>query len=216
MPGCCYVASESYRFPDRGQILEELSLMLHASASTLVPSVRCRRSASSMAILATSSHRPALAASVSARASAASTMWWRLETAASSPIRPCATLGAFFPSDEAGVRLRTLVPCSSSNRPESSEATTGRALTSTTGHGPGTRSGADRASLCAIVPVPSASNPALSADISDSDHVVPIVILSSLPTGCPEFRSAIASLSVLGTKCMYRSVMLSVECPASS
>jgi hypothetical protein len=59
---------------------------------------------------------------------------------------------------------RTASP-SAANRPESSEPTTDRALTSTTGHGTGVPSGADRASLCAIVPVPSASNPALSADL---------------------------------------------------
>src|SRR4029077_13403320 len=71
------------------------------------------------------------------------------------------------------------------NRPESSKPTTDRAVTGTTGHGTAVFSGTDRASLCAIVPVPSASNPALSADISHSDHFVSAAVLSSPPTGCP-------------------------------
>jgi hypothetical protein len=37
-----------------------------------------------------------------------------------------------------------------------------------------------------------------------------------LPIRCPKLRSSIASRSALGARCMYLSVIVSVECPASS
>jgi len=93
-------------------------------------------------------HRPASAASANARASAGSTTL-------------CVSGPTWFALSNSAVfsGLPPMVRSFARNRPESSKPTTDRALTSTTGHGAEARSGADRASLCAIVPVPSASIP---------------------------------------------------------
>jgi hypothetical protein len=60
------------------------------------------------------------------------------------------------------------------------------------------------------------SNPSLSADISEFFSLLQPVAASALPTGCTKLSRPIASHSSLGARCMYRRVMLSVECPTSS
>ena len=60
------------------------------------------------------------------------------------------------------------------------------------------------------------SNPSLSADIPESFSLLQTAVLRALPTGCPKLSRSIASQSALGARCMYRRVMLSVECPTSS
>ena len=140
-------------------------------SSVLSVAREARLCSSSVAICATSSHCCPSAASTRPRASEVSTTFWRSNASAvasrsDAGFRLSASLTA-----RAWAMARSSAPSASAparNRPESSGPTTDRALTSTTGHGAGGHSGADRASLCAIVPVPSASNPALSAEDSES------------------------------------------------
>src|ERR1700690_719088 len=59
-------------------------------------------------------------------------------------------------------------------------------------------------------------NPSLSASILVSYSLLQTTALNSLPTGCPKSSRPIASRNALGAKCIYRSVMLSVEWKRSS
>ncbi|HKY34817.1 MAG TPA: tyrosine-type recombinase/integrase [Polyangiaceae bacterium] len=60
------------------------------------------------------------------------------------------------------------------------------------------------------------SNPSLSADTSEQFSLLQTAAFAALPTGCPKSSSPMASVSALGARCMYLSVMVSVLCPTSS